>query len=542
MSRSVQLGVKWAFDRVGAVLLLVLLSPLFAGIAIWILLESGRPVFLVQQRVLRGGRPFGLFKFRTMVQDALEAGERMGLADPYGVLAKDPRITRSGRWLRRTSLDELPQLANVIVGQMSLVGPRPDLVEQVANYTDHDRRRLTVRPGITGWSQVHGRDSIGWPERIEQDIWYVDNWSFWLDVKVLAMTVGQLGRPEPAPVEDTVNIERARRLKEDVREIDAEEWEALTEDADVYFRHDYVTASAIVDGDPTLFLHLPAEDVVFAAILRDEPADVTTPYGFGGPLALGDPEALGRFWPAYDAWCSDRGVVASFVRFHPLLGNHQHAAGVHVETVGHTVAWGLDPGRDLLAGMDRHHRRLVRRAEREGLEATVERAPASVEAFVALYEETMRRNDASEFYFFPQSYWDALVRLGDMLLLVEVRRGGELEANALCLAGPTWLHYHLGGTSDEGRRLGASHLALLAAARWGQENGRRILHLGGGVRGRDDSLFDYKRRFAPGDLVEATLGKVVHDEEAYRRLAGVSEISFDGFFPAYRDRARSLTS
>ena len=95
-----------------------------------------------------------------MIQDAIEEGKRMGLADPYGILPDDPRITRSGRWLRRTSLDELPQLANVLVGQMSLVGPRPDLVEQAANYTEHERRRLEVRPGITGWSQVNGRDEI----------------------------------------------------------------------------------------------------------------------------------------------------------------------------------------------------------------------------------------------------------------------------------------------------------------------------------------------------------------------------------------------
>jgi serine/alanine adding enzyme len=127
-------------------------------------------------------------------------------------------------------------------------------------------------------------------------------------------------------------------------------------------------------------------------------------------------------------------------------------------------------------------------------------------------------------------------------VFVDVRRDMELAASVLCLAGSPWLHYHLGGASDEGRRLGASHLALLAAARWGQERGREALHLGGGVGGREDSLFEYKRRFAPGDLVTASVGKAVHDEEAYRRLAGVTEIAYDGYFPAYRDRARSLTS
>jgi lipopolysaccharide/colanic/teichoic acid biosynthesis glycosyltransferase len=122
----------------------------------------------------------------------------------------DPRITRSGRFLRRTSLDELPQLWNVLVGQMSLVGPRPDLVEQAANYSDHDRGRLAVEPGITGWSQVNGREEITWPERIEQDLWYIEHWSLRLDARILVRTFTQLGRDEERPVEDEMNIERAR--------------------------------------------------------------------------------------------------------------------------------------------------------------------------------------------------------------------------------------------------------------------------------------------------------------------------------------------
>jgi lipopolysaccharide/colanic/teichoic acid biosynthesis glycosyltransferase len=535
-------AVKWLLDRAGAAVLLVVLSPLFAAIAIWILFETGRPVFLVQRRVRRGGRPFGLFKFRTMIQDAIEEGRRMGLADPYGIVPDDPRVTRSGRWLRRTSLDELPQLANVLVGQMSLVGPRPDLVEQAANYTEHERRRLEVHPGITGWSQVNGRDEISWPERIEQDIWYVDNWSLWLDVRILARTVGQVGRPEPSPVEDTTNIERARARNGELREVDPEEWEALTGEADMYFRRAYVEASVLLDGGRALFLHAPRADVGFAAVLREDPADVTSPYGYGGPLPLAEGADITAFWERYDAWCRERGIPASFVRFHPLLRNERDARGVHVETLGRTVAWRLEPARDLVAGMDKHHRRLVRRAEREGLTATVAQGPASLDEFVALYEETMRRNEAADFYLFSPAYWEALARLGDALVLVDVRRGEELAASVLCLAGSPWLHYHLGGASDEGRRAGASHLALLTAASWGQERGYEALHLGGGVGGREDSLFDYKRRFAPDDLVTASVGKVVHDEEAYRRLAGVAEIAFDGYFPAYRDRARSLTS
>ena len=201
--------LKRVADRVAAAVLLVLLSPLLAAIAVWILLDGGRPVLLAQERVGKDGRRFTMLKFRTMVPNALELAH--GLTDdPYGVVPDDPRITKPGGLLRRTSLDELPQLWNVLVGQMSLVGPRPDLVEQAANYTDRDRGRLAVEPGITGWSQVNGREEITWPERIEQDLWYIDHWSLGLDAKILLRTFTQLGREEERPVEDEMNIERAR--------------------------------------------------------------------------------------------------------------------------------------------------------------------------------------------------------------------------------------------------------------------------------------------------------------------------------------------
>jgi sugar transferase EpsL len=201
--------LKRVADRVAAAVLLLLLSPLLAAIAVWILLDGGRPVLLAQERVGKDGKRFAMLKFRTMVPNALELAH--GLTDdPYGVVPDDPRITKPGGLLRRTSLDELPQLWNVLVGQMSLVGPRPDLVEQAANYTDRDRGRLAVEPGITGWSQVNGREEITWPERIEQDLWYIEHWSLGLDAKILLRTFTQLGREEERPVEDEMNIERAR--------------------------------------------------------------------------------------------------------------------------------------------------------------------------------------------------------------------------------------------------------------------------------------------------------------------------------------------
>ena len=207
----VQARVKRVADPTLAALLLVVFSPVMLAIAVWILLESGRPVLFRQHRAGKDGRTFGLLKFRTMVADAIEVGRRLHLSeDPYGLVERDPRITRSGRFLRRTGLDEAPQLVNVLRGRMSLVGPRPDLVEQAAHYTADEARRLAIPPGITGWAQIRGREDLTWPERFAYDAWYIEHWSLRLDLVILLRTIGQFFRPEPVPVADTFNIERAR--------------------------------------------------------------------------------------------------------------------------------------------------------------------------------------------------------------------------------------------------------------------------------------------------------------------------------------------
>jgi lipopolysaccharide/colanic/teichoic acid biosynthesis glycosyltransferase len=165
---------------------MALAAPLLALAAILIKLESRGPVFYRQRRVGRGGEPFELWKLRTMVPGA----ESMG-AGIY-VVEGDPRITRTGRVLRRFSLDELPNLINVLRGEMAIVGPRPTVQEQVDRYTDRQRRRLEVKPGITGWAQVNGRTSLPWPERIELDVWYVEHRSLRLDLRILARTIRML--------------------------------------------------------------------------------------------------------------------------------------------------------------------------------------------------------------------------------------------------------------------------------------------------------------------------------------------------------------
>jgi lipopolysaccharide/colanic/teichoic acid biosynthesis glycosyltransferase len=178
--------VTRAFDVTVAALALLVTAPVLALAAIAIRLESaGSPIYR-QRRVGRGGQPFELLKLRTMVAGAEHAGA--GMAVNYG----DPRITRVGALLRRFSLDELPNLVNVLRGEMSIVGPRPTIQAQVDQYTDRQRRRLEVKPGITGWAQVNGRASLPWHERIELDVWYVDNRSLLLDLRILARTVRML--------------------------------------------------------------------------------------------------------------------------------------------------------------------------------------------------------------------------------------------------------------------------------------------------------------------------------------------------------------
>jgi sugar transferase EpsL len=175
--------MKRFFDVVVSATLLVVLSPVLVLIALTVATMLGSPVLFAQIRPGLGGAAFKMYKFRTM----------LNAYDGRGVLLEDGlRLTRFGRFLRSTSLDELPELWNVFVGHMSLVGPRPLLMEYLPLYSQEQMRRHEVRPGITGLAQVSGRNAIGWSERFKIDVWYVDNASFLLDLKILARTVGKV--------------------------------------------------------------------------------------------------------------------------------------------------------------------------------------------------------------------------------------------------------------------------------------------------------------------------------------------------------------
>lgn len=179
-SKFFYLFSKRIIDVVASLIVLVLSLPLLSVVAFLILLTMGRPIFFKQNRPGYKGREFGLIKFRTM----------RGGYDPKVCASKDgERITRLGSFLRKTSLDEFPEFYNVLKGDMSLVGPRPLLTQYLERYTVEQMRRHDVRPGITGWAQVNGRNDTSWEDRFSQDVWYVDNCSMFLDVKILFMTV-----------------------------------------------------------------------------------------------------------------------------------------------------------------------------------------------------------------------------------------------------------------------------------------------------------------------------------------------------------------
>lgn len=175
--------MKRAMDLVGALAALVLLSPVVAVLCILVRSKLGSPVFFRQVRPGIEGRPFNMVKFRTMTDERGPDG---------ALLPDDRRLTTLGVWLRSTSLDELPELFNVLKGDMSLVGPRPLLMEYLPRYSDRQARRHEVRPGITGWAQINGRNALSWEEKFELDVWYVDNQSLWLDIKILFKTVMQV--------------------------------------------------------------------------------------------------------------------------------------------------------------------------------------------------------------------------------------------------------------------------------------------------------------------------------------------------------------
>jgi lipopolysaccharide/colanic/teichoic acid biosynthesis glycosyltransferase len=172
--------LKRFLDIIGSGILTLVLLPIGIGLAFLVRRKMGSPILFLQVRPGQGGRPFTLFKFRTMLDSSGEYGHPLPDAE---------RLTPLGSWMRRWSLDELPELLNVLKGDMSLVGPRPLLLQYLERYSPEQARRHEVKPGLTGWAQVNGRNAITWEEKFSLDVWYVDHQSFWLDVKIILLTL-----------------------------------------------------------------------------------------------------------------------------------------------------------------------------------------------------------------------------------------------------------------------------------------------------------------------------------------------------------------
>jgi sugar transferase EpsL len=198
---------KRFFDILIALVVLILLSPILLLISIMLLVMDGLPLLFCQERPGLGGRIFRIYKFRTMKAERNISGE---------LLQDENRITGFGKFLRRSSLDELPELFNVIKGEMSLVGPRPLLVQYLTRYSQEQARRHDVLPGITGWAQINGRNAITWDEKFRLDIWYVNNWSFWLDIRIIFITLWKvisgegISQPGRATMDEFMGIEEKK--------------------------------------------------------------------------------------------------------------------------------------------------------------------------------------------------------------------------------------------------------------------------------------------------------------------------------------------
>ena len=196
--------LKRLFDIIVALVLIVLFLPVYLIVSILILVKMGGPIFFRQKRPGKDGKIFEIYKFRTMTNEKDGRGE---------LLPDELRLVGIGKFIRSTSLDELPQIFNVLNGDMSFVGPRPLLVEYLPLYNERQKKRHDVKPGITGWAQVNGRNAISWEEKFEYDVWYVEHQSFWLDIKILWMTFLKVVRRSDISSQSSVTMEKFRGNK-----------------------------------------------------------------------------------------------------------------------------------------------------------------------------------------------------------------------------------------------------------------------------------------------------------------------------------------
>lgn len=560
------LAIKRAIDVSGSLIGLVLLWPLFLAIAVAIKLEDGGPVLYRQARAGAGGRKFDIFKFRSMIVNADAHLDSRGLPSVN-------RVTRAGTFLRSYGLDELPQLYNVLIGDMSLVGPRPVLPEHAGRYTARQAERFRMRPGITGLAQVKGRNSLKWSQRIKYDNAYIDNYSLRLDAWILMQTVKQV------ILKKGVVLDRNPGHADDLRGAPGDgdamrtgavgiaassEWDAVVKRCgswDPYHLSGYHRIAADVDhGEPRLFWFERGRFIACMPYLRREiraggfeaagSFDASSAYGYPGPIAsLAGTEGLAQreaFQAQLRAHLQAERIVSVFVR-HESRGDHAWLLDGFGETaeVGPTV-W-IDLAGDAAsrtAATSSSHRYELRRAARIGLSVEEATDEASIDEFAAMYLETMGRLDADPYYRFDASYFHRLFEYlrPNVRLFLARNLQGRRVAGALCLQGGQTLHYHLGGRVDGGDSGFATRLVLHEAAERAAAEGKRWFHLGGGLSGRQDGLFRFKAGFS-GIRGRFLVSRCIVDPSSYsalcdrraRWLLEANEVeSSPGYFPRYR--------
>lgn len=580
------LRLKYAIDRIAAAILLLLVTPLMAAIAVAIRIDDGGSVFFRQIRVGLNGRLFRIWKFRTMVPDAWEIGQGY-------MPANTELVTKVGAFLRRSSLDELPQIFNILKGEMSFVGPRPTLLSQVERYTPRQRERLLVKPGILGWAQLHGRHALPWSKRIDYDLEYIARASLAFDLAIVLRSIPLVIRGSgiklyQAPDEvDDLGAETAsnssgstgvggsqessstasntsksmgeHEMHAEFLAPDAPAWKALlpTIRHDFYHLPEYArfasrrqetgVPSVFVAGERGRRLLVPIIVRPIPLELGDGLYDAISPRGFPGPLLAVDPDCdpdfPSRAVEAFVDGLRSRGIVTAYIRLHPLLLPPLEAlrrVGLVVEH-GDSVSIDLTLSPDELWRQTReNHRRDINKATRLGYVARIDEKWERLDAFVDVYHQSMERLGADVFWRLPSDYFtDLRESLGRNVRLCVVEVGGELAAGAILTEEDGIVEYHLAGTADAHIAASPSKMVVDFARRWAQDRGNRSLHLAG-TPGRGDSLTQFKVGFSP--LLHPVYSwRLVPDPNAYDRLvdqwqagARAAAASPDAFFPAYR--------
>lgn len=510
-------------ERLGALLAILILAPFLGLISLLVYFDLGTPILFRQTRIGLGGKHFDIVKFRTMRE-----------LTP-GACTDAERVSTLGTLIRQLSLDELPQLLNVVSGDMSIVGPRPLPIEYASFYSTNEFRRHEVRPGLTGFAQVRGRNQLCIRDRIKLDLWYVDNRSILLDLKIVCSTIKVLlDRESAAPVgfvleqspclkcEDTLCNWRSSQtpqqsscdsspLVSNSTSGITSSWDHLLEQMpghlwDVYMREGYITLHENRSDTAQCFFYKESgETFLLPHVLvesKDCPAKYAarSTYGYGGPLSTSDD---GQFIAAACASFAESmkvsGVGSVNLRFHPILENQKLVSEDWIVTANRRTA-GIDLAQapeSLLAQMHQNHRNVVRKAERLGLQFVWDSRLERIADFIPLYAATMSRLDAEDAYRYPDTYFHALrEKLGADVNLALVLHGDTVISGALFLRHGEVSHYHLSGTDIESRTTGAGTFLLYKSALELQRNGSTLLHVGGGTTpDADDSLFRFKRRF-----------------------------------------------